>query len=362
MQITAAVSRVRDAPLELEQVELDDPREDEILVRMVAVGICGGDLAVVDGLNPTALPAVLGHEGAGIVQRVGDGVTTVVAGDPVVLSFNNCGSCAHCREARPAYCDHSFPLNWGGRRPDGSTAVTDLGGNALSSNFFGQSSFATYALSNVRNTIKVAPEVPLELSGPMGCGFGTGAGTVLNALKPGPDSTVVILGAGAVAFSALFAAKIAGVGRVIVAARRAAPLTLATELGADVVIDTSTTDLAEALKRLGGVDFAIDTTGSPAVLEATLAALKPDGTLAILGAGHDQELTVVIPALIPGRVIRGVPLGDPNPPEFIPYLIQQYEAGNFPVDRLVGYYPLTRINDAIADSRSGKTIKPILTM
>ena len=360
MKIQAAVARQADGDFTVENVELIAPGPDELLVQLVATGICHTDLSIVEQIMPLPLPHVLGHEGAGIVEAVGAHVAGFTPGDHVVLTFNTCGECGPCTSEHPAYCQNYPLLNFRGARPDGSHTLHDARGEALGSVFFGQSSFATHALSSPRNTIKVRKDAPLELLGPFGCGLSTGAGTVLNVLNPGPETTIAVFGTGAVGMSAVMAAKALGAGRIVTIDRVESRLALARELGATDTIDTSRQDLAEALAALGGIDQAIDTSGVPALVEAAVGALKERGTCVLLGASKQSEIRLNILPLISGRTIRGVVNGDCDPALLIPQLVDWYMEGRFPIDRLSAFYPLSRINEAVADSRSGKTIKPIL--
>ena len=209
MKATAAVVWEKERPFSMEEVEVDEPRAGEVLVRIVGVGVCHTDLIVRDQWYPVPLPAVLGHEGSGVVESVGPGVEKVRPGDHVVLSFDHCGHCANCLKGRPSYCTTFFERNFGGQRMDGSTAL-DKDGQALHSHFFGQSSFATYALASQNSVVKVPQDAPLESLGPLGCGVQTGAGAVLNSLKPEPGSSIAVFGTGAVGISAIMAAVAAG--------------------------------------------------------------------------------------------------------------------------------------------------------
>src|SRR5574340_367794 len=202
MKTTAAVALGPEQPFRIVSVDIDEPRADEVRVRLIASGVCHTDAIVRDQWYPTPLPAVLGHEGAGVVEMLGAGVSGLDAGDHVLLSFNHCGRCATCASGKPAYCATFFDRNFGGRRPDGTSSYT-LDGKAVSSHFFGQSSFAQYANVSVSSVVKAPENAPLELLAPLGCGIQTGAGAVLNTLAPPPGSTLAIFGAGAVGLSAL---------------------------------------------------------------------------------------------------------------------------------------------------------------
>lgn len=360
MKIKAAVARTPHGAFTVEDVELVQPNAEEILVRLVATGICHTDLAIIEQIMPLPLPFVLGHEGAGIVEQVGANVTGLTPGDHVVLTFNTCGHCEPCADDHPAYCQQYPVLNFFTRRPDGSPTLFDADGQPLGGAFFGQSSFATYAIASPRNTIKVRADAPLELLGPLGCGLSTGAGTVMNVLKPGPKTTIAVFGTGAVGMAAVMAAKALGAGRIIAVDRVESRLALARELGATDTIDTSQQDLATALEAIGGLDQAIDTSGVPALVAAAVGALRERGTCVLLGASKDPLVTLNMLPLISGRVIRGVVNGDCVPADFIPKLVDMYLAGQFPIDKLSAFYALDDINQAVADSNSGKTIKPIL--
>src|SRR5258708_13697704 len=206
----AAVVRGKGAPFAIEQVQIGPPTANEVLVRIVAVGICHTDAIVRDQYYPFPLPGVLGHEGAGIVEEVGANVTNGVPGGHVVLTYMSCGQCRYCERGEPAYCSDFFMLNVGGARKDGTTGTCDAHGGSLHDHFFGQSSFGTYALAHSRNVIKVAKDIPLEILGPLGCGIQTGAGAILNALQIGVGDSVAVFGVGGVGLSAVMAARAAG--------------------------------------------------------------------------------------------------------------------------------------------------------
>ena len=360
MDIKAAIVRAPHSQFSVEPARLDTPRDDEVLVRLVATGVCHTDIAIVEQILPLPMPYVLGHEGAGVVVQAGSAVKGLSEGDHVVLTFASCGSCRDCSTGHPAYCE-TFPmLNFAGRRADGSATVHDAAGEPVNAAFFNQSSFATHAIACERNAIKVRRDAPLKVLGALGCGFMTGAGTVLNVLKPRHDSTFVIFGTGALGFASLLAAKITGCRRIVAVDRVASRLALARELGATEVIDTSRADLDAELTKLGGIDRAIDTTGVPKVIEAAARALNRRGELALVGASNDHAMTLDVLHMVSGRVVRGVTEGDSDPAAFIPYLVERFMAGEFPIDRLTRFYPFAEINTAVADGLSGKSIKPVL--
>ena len=361
MDIKAAIVRAPHAPFVIEPVRLDAPRDDEVLVKLTATGVCHTDIAIVEQILPLPMPYVLGHEGAGEVVEVGKSVTAVGKGDHVVLTFGSCGQCHPCASGHPGYCVSQPALNFAARRPDGSATVHDATGAPVNAVFFGQSSFATHCISPVRNVIKVRRDAPLRYLGPLGCGLMTGAGAVLNVLKPQPDSTFVIFGTGALGFAALFAAKLAGCKRIVAVDRVGSRLDLAHQLGACEVIDTSTSDLDTALADIGGCDAALDTTGVPRVIEAAVRSLKPCGQLGLVGASTESTMSLNIMHMISGRVLRGIVEGDADPTRFIPLLVERFLGGTFPIDRIAGFYAFEDINAAVDASTSGKTIKSILT-
>jgi aryl-alcohol dehydrogenase len=362
--IKAAVVRAAGDPFRIEEVRLGLPRRDEVLVRVVACGVCHTDIVVRDQGYASPLPAVLGHEGAGVVEAVGEDVTQVAPGDHVVMSYAFCGKCASCEAGHPAHCRHVFEICFGGGRLDGSTSTVDARGAPLHDHFFGQSSFAQYSIANERNVIKVAKDLPLEVLAPLGCGLQTGAGAVLNALKVKPGSAFVAFGAGAVGLAAVMAGKIAGATKVIAVDVNTERLALAHELGATHVINSREVDAIATIQEItdGGADFALECSGRPEVLRQAIDCLGFFGTCGIVGA---QPLGSEVPfdvnsVMIPGKKILGIVQGDVISATFIPTLIEYYRQGRFPFDRLIKHYDFADINDAVADSESGRTIKPVL--
>ncbi len=365
MEVTGAVAYEKEQPFSIEEFELEEPRTDEVLVRVVATGVCHTDLIVRDQWYPVPLPVVLGHEGAGVVERVGEGVTKVQPGDHVVLTFNSCGECANCARGKPAYCLNFFVQNFGGARPDGSTGISK-GDDTVHSHFFGQSSFASYALAAERSVVKVRGDVPLELLGPLGCGIQTGAGAVLNALHPEAGTSIAVFGTGAVGISAVMAAVIAGCTTVIGIDVKDNRLELARELGATHTINGAGSDAVEEIGNItgGGADYALETTAVPELLSQAVQALAPLGVCGLVGAaplGTEASLDMN-DILIPGKTVRGIVEGDSVPDVFIPRLIELYEGGHFPFDRLIEFYDLEGINQAAEDSEEGTAIKPVLRM
>src|SRR5271170_2394275 len=236
MQIKAAVVSQKSGPFIIDTVELCEPRGDESIVRVVASGMCQTDLHGRDGYFASPYPAVYGHEGAGVVHAVGSAVRDFVPGDHVVMSYPWCGDCANCRDEQPNHCLDGRKLKMGGARFDGSTLL-DKGGAPVYSAFFQQSSFGTFALTQERWAVKVRKDAPLEQLGPLACSGQTGAGAVLNVMKPNPGESIAVFGVGAVGLSALMAAKIAGCDPIIAVDVHEHRLALASELAATHTID-----------------------------------------------------------------------------------------------------------------------------
>jgi aryl-alcohol dehydrogenase len=333
-------------------------------VRIVATGICQTDLHVRDQEYPVPLPAVLGHEGAGVVEAVGESVTSVGPGDHVVLSYQACGHCRPCLKGRYSYCTRAFEANFGGARLDGSNGLGHNGaGPHVHGHFFGQSSFATYSLATERNVVKVPRDVPLELLGPLGCGLQTGAGAVLNSLKVPAGESLAVFGSGAVGLAAIMAAKVAGAHPIVAVDINPKRLELARQLGAGHVLDPRDVDLRDALAAIvpGGLDFVLEITALPEMLKTAVDVLAPLGIAALIGgAPQGTEAPIDMSNLLFGRTVRGIVQGDSIPQLFVPRLIELYRAGDFPFDRLVRFYDFEEINEAVADTRSGTTVKPIL--
>lgn len=360
---TAAVLEEVGAPLRLAEVEVSAPGEGEVLVRMRAVGICHTDISAQHGIFPVPLPAVLGHEGAGVIETVGPGVETLQVGDHVALSFDHCGECSKCSEGHPAYCDAFAPLNYFGTRLDG-TVTMHRGDDEVYGNWFGQSSFATHAIASVHNAVKVPDDLPLELLGPLGCGFQTGAGSVLNVMEAKAGEGIIVFGLGAVGLGALMAAKAVGCDPIIGVDLNPDRLGVATELGATHAINPSETDdFLWTVQELAapGLHYAFDAVGAATAIRQALESLRTAGHCVTVGfQGLEHEITIDQGHLLLGRRFSGVIEGDADPQTFIPRLIELYREGKFPFDRLVQTFPFEQINEAIAAAESGAVIKPIL--
>lgn len=365
MEITAAVSDKATEGFSLKQLQLGEPRADEVLIKLVATGLCHTDIAAHKGIIPMPAPVVLGHEGAGVVVRVGAGVSKVAPGDHVVLSLASCGTCDKCSIGMPTYCRQHVPLNWLAQRSDGSVSLHDAGGN-VHSHFFGQSSFAQYAVVNASSIVPIDKAIPLEYLGPLACGLMTGAGAVINTLKAQAGSTLVVFGLGAVGLAAVMAARVVGCGQIVAVDIKENRLTLAKELGATVVINSKTADVAEVIQQLTdgrGADYSVEAAGHAGVMANAVRVLAGNGKCVLTGVvPQGESLPLDIMHLIRGRTVQGSIMGDAAPAVFIPMLAQLFQQGRFPIDRLIRFYAMKDINQAMADSQSGETIKAVIRM
>ena len=364
--IQAAVTESKGAPFEIKSVELDALRPDEVLVRVAAAGICHTDLIIRDQWYPVPLPAVLGHEGAGVVEAVGAAVTKVAPSDHVAMSYGSCGLCPKCVAGKPSNCHDFFGRNFGATRPDGSTALRHEG-REIHSHFFGQSSFATYAVATERNVVKLDPSVPLDVVAPFGCGIQTGAGAVLNVFRPHAGASIAVFGTGTVGIAAILAARVAGCTTIIGVDVKPARLELASELGATQVVNAADGDPVEAVQELTGglgADFSIDATGSPQVLQQAVYCTGPGGVCGLIGAppfGTEVSLDMN-EILTAGRTLRGIVEGDSVPDVFLPVLIELWQQGRFPIDRIMTHYEFADIERAAHDAETGAVVKPVLRM
>jgi aryl-alcohol dehydrogenase len=359
----SAVVAEKDAPFEIRDLQLRGPRPDEVVVEMVAVGVCHTDIIMQQQFFPMTFPAVFGHEGAGIVREVGSDVTRVAPGDHVVLGFASCGNCRNCLRGLPSYCLDYYNWNFKGRLLDETTALSD-NGTEVAAHFFGQSSFSRYALCSERSLVTVDPAVDLSILGPLGCGIQTGAGAVLNSLRVEAGSSIVVFGAGGVGLSAVMAAVVAGATTIVAVDVAHTRLDLAKELGATHVIDAASADVMAELASIEahGFNYSIESTGLPDVLVQAVDTLMVTGVCGAIGASPmGTTAPINMNNLIFGRTIRGVCEGDSVPQIFIPQLIELFKQGRFPFDKLISNYAFEDINQACEDAKALRTVKPVLT-
>ena len=364
MEIKAAVIYEKSGKFQIEKLELSEPNADEILVRIVAVGICHTDLAGRDQHLPIPLPSVFGHEGAGVVEKVGSRVTKVKPGDHVALSWMSCGKCTSCKAGKDPYCVNFLALNFSGARPDGTTTLRK-GKQVIHGSFFGQSSFASYALATERNIVKVSKNVPLEILGPLGCGIMTGAGAVMNSLQVRPKTSIAIFGTGTVGMSAILAAVVSRCSTIIAVDIHENRLKMAKEMGATHTVNAGKEDAVKAVQKItgGGPNYSLECVGNPAVFRQAVDVLPILGICGLVGVvAPGTEVTLNQDLIMNGRTVKGIIEGDSIPDQIIPKLIDLYKKGRFPFDRLITFYPFDKINKAVEDMEKGLVIKPILRL
>jgi aryl-alcohol dehydrogenase len=358
----AAVLLAEGADPQLVNVQIRPPVEDEVLVRIDAVGICHTDVSVAARWPARKSPMVFGHEGVGTVIEIGPTARADV-GSQVVLTFASCGRCASCGAGRPAYCARSTDLNLRGDGADEASALR-LAGQPVRGAFFGQSSFATHVLTRPANTVVLTEPLDPALAAPLGCSVQTGVGTVLNAVSAGTTDALVVFGAGAVGLSAVMGARIAGCRAVVAVDPVAERRSLAVKLGATATLDPTTDDIAGQVFDLtgGGPTVAVDTTALPAVIATALTVLRSCGTLALVGLGAlNAELPVGL-IMAKGLRLRGVVEGDSDPHTFIPRLAELSRRGELPVDELVTLFALEEFGDAWTAAKTGAAVKAVVVM
>ncbi len=360
---TAAVLLETEEPLALQDVELDDPGPGEVLVRIKGVGICHTDVAAIEGVVPFPLPAVLGHEGSGIVEKVGEGVTELEVGDHVALSFDHCGECDICLKGLPAYCEMFAALNYFGTRIDGTVTMAQ-GDDDVHGNWFGQSSFSTYAIASVHNAVKVPKDVPVELLGPLGCGLQTGAGSVINVLQPSPGEGFCAFGMGAVGLSAVMAAAALGCDPIVAVDLNDERLALARELGATHTFNpTEHHDLIWDIQLVvaPGVHYSFDAVGlAPVIKQATEVLRSPGHCVSVGFQGLEHPVELDQGFLLLGRKFEGVIEGNADPQKFIPHMLELHKQGKFPFEKLIKTFRFDQINEAIEAANNGTVVKPVL--
>ncbi len=361
MKVRAAVAYEDKPSFSIEELEMSDPGPENILVRMAGCGLCHTDVKAREGTMGVPMPVVLGHEGSGIVERVGERVTKVKPGDHVVLTGDSCGTCPTCIAGNPAYCDLMSPLNFTDGRA-GEPGSFRKGSVAIHGHFFGQSSFSNYAVTRECNTIPVRKDAPLEILGVLGCGVQTGAGAIMNSLHLPAGSTVAIFGAGPVGLSAVMGAVVCGCSAIIAVDVLASRLAMARQLGATHTVAVGPQiRVAEEIRKIvpRGVGYAFDTTGRVDSNQQAIESLAAKGCFGFCTV--PAEAPKMSRVMIRGLTIRGIVQGDSVPDTFIPHLVELHMNGRFPFDKLITKYPFEKINQAIEDQAAGKVVKPVFT-
>lgn len=352
-------------PLEVTELELDDPGPAEVRVHVRAAGLCHSDLSVVDGSRPRVMPMALGHEAAGVVEAVGPGVASLRPGDHVVLAFvPSCGGCDPCRIGRPALCEPGAAANAAGSLLSGERRVREANGSPLF-HHLGVSAFAEHVVVSERSAVRVDPDLPFEIAALFGCAVLTGAGAAIHAAQVRPGDSVAVFGLGGVGLAALLGAVAAGGHPVVAVDRVEAKLELARQLGAAQTVDASGDDPVEAVRALtgGGADHVLETVGSATVLRQAYLATKRGGTTVTVGLpAPDRTLEIPAVSLVAEeRTLKGSYLGSCVPSHDVPRLIALYRAGRLPVDRLLTHrLALDDLNEAMDRMADGRGVRQVV--
>lgn len=358
--ITAAVLREPHGKFALEAVTLDDLHEGELLVRLEACGICHTDEKFRE-LVP--LPAVLGHEGLGIVEETGPGVKNIKPGDRVILSYPWCGVCPDCLGDEPYKCENIPMLKFGGARIDKSRTIF-IHGEPVTGAFFQQSSFASHAITLARSVIPAPLDLPAEMLAAIPCSIQTGAGAVINSFGMKKGESLMVFGAGAVGLSAVMAAKMLGADPIICVDKIPTRLHLATELGADYVLNADADDIPRRVREISprGIQYAFETSTTVKALEDALECIGQGGRIGLVSypdGGRKFPFTTKNLFLRVGS-LQGIIQGHSVPQRFIPKLIEWQRQGIFPYHKLITTYAFSDINKAFRDAVEGEVVKPVL--
>jgi alcohol dehydrogenase len=325
-------------PLRIETLDLDPPKMGEVLIRIRAVGLCHSDLSVINGSRPRPMPMALGHEAAGEVVEVGDGVTDLRPGDHVVCAFvPSCGHCLPCQEGRPALCEPGAAANSAGTLLSGERRLHKDGTDIH--HHLGVSGFAEYAVVSRKSLIKVDPEVPFDEVAVFGCAVMTGVGAVVNTARVPVGSSVAVVGLGGVGLSAILGALVAGARRIIAVDVNPAKLKTALELGATDAFDARDPEVTQQIRAAtnGGVEFAIETAGAVPAMQTAFAITRRGGTTVTAGLPHPEHHFSFPQVLLAAeeRTIKGSYVGSCVPARDIPRFIELYKQGRLPVNRLL---------------------------
>jgi NDMA-dependent alcohol dehydrogenase len=364
MKIKAAVFYQPGQPFRIETLDLDPPRAGEMLVKVAAAGVCHSDWHLMTGATKHATPVVPGHEGAGVVETVGPGVTRFKPGDHVALSWAPaCGDCFYCLNDRPSLCETYVGPIWDGVMMDGSPRLSKDGQPVY--HFSALACFADYCVVPQECGVPMSHGVPLEIAALIGCAVTTGVGAALNTAKVKPGSSVVVFGAGGVGLSVIMGAKLAGASRLIVVDRAEGKLDIARQFGAtDVLLaGPDTNEAVRALTHGRGADYVFEAIGIPAVQEQALEATRKGGMLVLVGISPMGSATNLPGAIIARqeKTITGSYYGSANPARDFPLYAEFYRNGQLDLGRLVSRrYPLEKINEAYADMLGGEIARGVI--
>ncbi|GLI23082.1 alcohol dehydrogenase [Xanthobacter flavus] len=372
MKIKAAVLRSMGAqmpyaqsqPLHIEEVELDRPGRDEVLVKIAAAGLCHSDLSVINGSRPRPMPMAIGHEAAGVVVEAGDGVDDLKPGDHVVMVFMpSCGHCQPCSQGRPALCEPGAVANGKGELLTGAIRLHE--GEETIHHHLGCSAFADHAVVSRRSLVRIDKDIPLDVAALFGCAVLTGVGAVVNTARVQAGETVAVVGLGGVGLAAVLGALAAGAARVVAVDLSPEKLQLAKDLGATGVVDARAPDAIEQVRALtgDGADFVFEFAGSARALENAYKMTKRGGTTVTAGLPPpDAVLPVNIVSLVAEeRTVKGSYIGTCVPVRDVPRYIELYKAGRLPVDRLMsGRIPLEDINEGFDRLHDGSVVRLVV--
>jgi alcohol dehydrogenase len=371
LKITAAVLReigaarpyAQSQPLRLETLDLAPPGRGEVLVRIAAAGLCHSDLSVINGDRPRPLPMALGHEAAGVVEALGEGVTSLGKGDHVVLVFMpSCGHCAFCGSDRPALCEPGAAANGDGTLLGGAIRLSDATGPVH--HHLGCSAFATHAVMSERSLVRIDHDLPLEQAALFGCAVLTGVGAAVNTAGIRPGQSVAVIGLGGVGLAALLGAKAAGAARIVAVDLTPDKLAQAAELGATDIFDARDSDALAAFTRTtGGADVALEMAGAISALELAFRLTRRGGTTITAGLpAPGATLPLPVARLVAEeRSLKGSYIGSCIPQRDVPLFIDWYRAGRLPVDRLVsGHLRPDEINQGFDRLAAGTAVRQIV--
>lgn len=359
----AAVQYETGKPMVVDDVTLEDPQQNEVRVKIVASGVCATDWHFIKGDMPAPMPVVMGHEGAGIVEKVGPGVTSVAPGDHVLMMVAfSCGKCRYCVEGRPTRCVENLPIQMMASLPGGATRLRKNGKPV--NHIFGLAAFAEYAVVHERSLIKIRKDAPLDKVCLMGCGTTTGLGAAINTTRMKAGETVVVYGCGGVGLSAIMGAKLAGAGKLIAVSRSDRKLDMAKQFGADYVIKSGTVDPVAKVKELtgGGADYAIEAVGKGEVMMQAFGSIHAGGKCVIAGMAPLTEILTIMPfEFLLGKTIVGTVQGDIVAPIEVPRYIDMYMDGKLPLDKMItNTYKLSQINEAFAALEKSEVIRSVV--
>lgn len=368
MKVRAAILAEINAPLEIAEIDLEPPRRNEVLIRLAASGVCHSDLSTANGTIGSKLPAVLGHEGAGIVEGIGEGVTHVRPGDHVVLSWNpHCDACEECLRGLPHLCTAAWAAMFAGGLLDGTTRLRHDGRELY--HYSMVSSFAERAVVPAASCIRIDPAIPLDVAALVGCAVTTGIGAIWNTAAVRPGERVAVFGCGGVGMSAILGAATVGAAPIIAVDRRQDKLDAALALGATGVVlwGASAEETAEEVKRAsgGGVDYAVDAVGRPDVLQAAFLCTRARGAAVAIGIPR-QDAVVTLPAVTIPRMERrllGSIYGSARPERDFPLILDLFMRGRLPLDRLISHrFPLDGVQDALDLVAAGTALRAVLQL